>query len=187
MVITKDAATLVAALIAAAVSVLNLVLSEINRRAQIRLDHQLRGLAEDKKRSIESIQERLSQFYEPLAALLVTNSCIFERIGPTSPARTSEDYDDEELAETWKRLVEKVILPNNRRICEIIETKSHLIAREDSDRLYQDFLVHAYSYETFRQAPSSAHRLFPFPKELLNRVEHLRNALRAQFERVNEG
>lgn len=187
MSISTQAATLIAAAIAAVASLLTLVVSEVGRRAQIRLEHNLKGLAEGKKRSLESLEERLREFYEPVAAVLDTNRRVFERIGPTSPARSSEDYDDEELASTWKRLVENVILPNNQRICGIIETRSHLIARDDSAVLYQEFLAHAYSYKTFRQEPTSAHRLFPFPSELVDRVDAIRDALRRERDRLSVG
>ena len=83
---------------------------------------------------IDLISEQLAQFYNPLYALLAANGHIVEHLGPqTFP---EDEIRAEAAAANWQAMKEKVILPNNRQVAEILRSKTHLM------RPQMIFLVH---------------------------------------------
>ncbi|AIS15538.1 hypothetical protein JM49_28810 [Pseudomonas chlororaphis subsp. aurantiaca] len=115
--------------------------------------------------SFKTFKSQLSEFYDPLNALVSANYDMFEALGPkTFP---SDPYKGEEAADLWGEVVSEVILPNNQAIVEIIKTKSHLIDSTDSLKHYFYYVKHAQSYMLFRRQANSLHEKFPYPKDLL--------------------
>lgn len=129
----------------------------------------------------EFIKQQLSEFYDPIVALLTANSRIFSRIGPTSEARISGLFDDNETAQVWIKLSKEVIVPNNMRVCEIIESKFHLRDKEDEEDEYLEFVTHSYAYQVFKDGAYEAYRLFPYP-EVLKRAKSTRDRLRYELD-----
>lgn len=123
--------------------------------------------------------KQLTSFYDPVYTLLSANRAIFERIGPTSAARKEGKFNDAETAEVWGRLVAEVVVPNNQRICEIIQGQLHFMAGDDDEALYLEFLTHAHAYKVFKEGAYEAYRLFPFPIRLLENVTVARARLRS--------
>jgi hypothetical protein len=118
-------------------------------------------------------KQQLSQFYDPIIALLNTNSEIFSSFGPhTFP---EDPYLGEEALHIWDILVDKVILPNNTEIVTIIKKSSHLMSEEDNFELYLNFMKHALSYEAFRDTPNQLHANFSYPKDFYPNVKKYRN------------
>jgi len=120
-------------------------------------------------------------FYDPVYTLLAANERIFERIGPTSATRNEQKFNDAETAEVWAKLSSEVIVPNNIRICDIIESNLHFIFDTDDETLYLEFVTHAHAYKVFKQGAYEAYRLFPFPKDLFNAVQRARTELRSSL------
>lgn len=184
MIVDESIATLITAAIAAVVAIISLIVSIRTERERTKLESGL-GIAqeiEQEKRRL--LYAQLSEFYDPILALLSVNKSIFERIGPDSDARWDRSHPQEETATVWKELIAEVIDPNNLRICEIVEKKLHLIAPDDSIEPYLEFSTHAHAYRVFKEQPYEAYRLFRFPRGFLQHVEVQRNNLRQQMEKL---
>ena len=126
-------------------------------------------------------KDQLSLFYDPIIALLNTNSEVFSAFGPkTFP---EDPHLGEEALHIWDILVNTVILPNNNEIVTIIKKNTHLLSSEDNFEIYLRFMKHAVSYEAFRDTPNELHGNFRYPKEILPNVKKYRgkvlNDLRA--------
>lgn len=180
----KGWATLIASALAASISLLSLVVSVLSSRAQAKLAARLTDSTNISKESREYKLKQLTAFYDPVYTLLYANKAIFERIGPTSQARTDGKFNDEETAEVWRKLSEEVVVPNNQRICEIIQANLHYLSADDAETLYLEFLTHAHAYKVFKQGAYEAYRLFPFPKSLYDSVKKARATLRSSLSTV---
>lgn len=182
MVIDRGVAALVAAALSAVVAIITLIISIRTERTRTRLESSLNlilGIEQEKRNLFYS---QLSDFYDPIFSLLSINKRIFERIGPDSETRWDTAFPGDETAEVWNKLVERVITPNNLKICEIVQTKLHLLSPTDRIEPYMEFITHAYAYQVFREKPYEAYRLFRIPPNFFNHVESQRNALRRRVE-----
>lgn len=118
-------------------------------------------------------KQQLSLFYDPIIALLNTNSEVFTAFGPrTFP---EDPHSGEEALHIWNILVGSVILPNNNEIVTIIKKNTHLMYPSDNFELYLNFMKHALSYGAFRDTPNQLHVNFSFPKNFLPNVRKHRN------------
>ncbi|BDM25285.1 hypothetical protein KMS_R50420 [Pseudomonas sp. LRP2-20] len=125
--------------------------------------------------SFKIFKAQLSEFYDPLNALVSANYDMFEALGPkTFP---SDPYKGEEAADLWNEVVSEVILPNNQAIVDIIKTKTHLIDSTDSLNHYFYYVKHAQSYMLFRKQSNSLHEKFPYPKDFLGHIGSVRAAV----------
>lgn len=180
----KGWATLIAAALAAAVSIVSLIVSVLSSRAQARLASRLTESTNISKEAREYKLKQLTSFYDPVYTLLSANKAIFERIGPTSAARINGTFNDEETAEVWRKLSEEVVVPNNLRICEIIQGQLHYLTPNDDESIYLEFLTHAHAYKVFKQEAYEAYKLFPFPKAVYDVVKQSRADLKSSLTRV---
>lgn len=167
----------VAALIAALISAISVIIVLL-------ISHRLSFVTgiEQEKRNL--IRAQLSEFYDPIFSLLSANNRIFERIGPKSKARWDKTFSEQEIAEVWNKLVERVIIINNLKICEIIQTKLHLLSFNDTIDPYMEFITHAYAYQVFREKPYESYVLFQYPHTFFNHVESERNVLHQHIEKI---
>ena len=177
----KGWATLIAASLAALISLLSLLISIWSSRTQARLVGRLTDWTNVTKEGRDYKLKQLTSFYDRIYTLLAANKRIFERIGPTSATRKEEKFNDAETAEVWARLSAEVIVPNNTSICEIIETNLHFMSDTDDEALYLEFVTHAHAYKVFKQDAYEAYRLFPFPKELYSAVQRARAEVRSSL------
>lgn len=125
--------------------------------------------------SIKFDKERLELFYDPIYTTLSTNEDIFDSFGP----RTFPDNEDllNEASIIWNKMVENIILPNNKLISEVIISKSHLIVQEDNLYNYLNFLKHAKSYEHFIKYPNSLHKGFKYSVDFKKDVKLRRESI----------
>ncbi|HML24349.1 MAG TPA: hypothetical protein PKD09_22020 [Aggregatilinea sp.] len=128
---------------------------------------------------------QLSEFYDPLFALLSVNHELLMRAGPPSSMETDSPNIQQEKREVWDRLAAEVILPNNKRICDIIEQKLHLITSSDDATQYFRFLTHAYVYHVFRDFPHENYLNFQFPQGFLEHVQLKREEIRATMNKID--
>jgi len=84
----------------------------------------------------------------------------------------------------WDKLVGNVILPNNERVCLIIETKLHLLTSQDTIAPYLEFATHAYAYKVFRQHVYENYNKFQFPPLFLEHISSNREAIKKSLENV---
>jgi hypothetical protein len=184
MVIDSGLAALVAAVIGAIVAIVSLVVSFRTERERVRIEKRLSMVQEIEQEKRELLYTQLSEFYDPIFTLLSVNGNIHKRIGPGSDFRWDDSYPEDEVAKVWNELVEAVIVPNNRRICEIVETKLSLISPSDDITPYLEFTTHAYAYQVFRRQPYEAYRLFQFPAGFPAHVQTQRVKLRDQITKL---
>lgn len=180
----KGGATLLAACIAAVVSILGLCVSIRSARSQAQLTSKLSDNITINKEARDYKLKQLTSFYDPIYTLLAANKNIFERIGPTSAIRSNREFDSEETAEVWKRLSVEVIVPNNIRICEIVGQNLHFMADSDSESLYLDFVTHAHAYKIFKDNVYGAYTLFQFPKGFFDSVKRSRDEVRRSLREM---
>lgn len=178
--IDKGAIALIAALIAAFASMVNLLIASSLSRTQEKLKNKLEKKRTIDKESREFRLKQLTDFYDPIFTLLAANGDIFAKIGPTSEARKSKLFNDSETSEVWKKLTNEVIVPNNMKICEIIQKKLHLISDSDDESVYLEFLSHAHAYQVFKVSVYEAYRLFPFPQSVMSSVFRERARLKSE-------
>lgn len=130
---------------------------------------------ETKLRTAEFISTQLSDFYNPLYALLLTNGRIFSQLGPKS--FPDDPIFRDAAGEIWTELRRQVILPNNREIREILRSRTHLLAPNDSLPRYMDLFTHISMYEIFQERPTDIYAKFKFPRDILRHVEVMREKL----------
>lgn len=141
-------------------------------KATFRLEAQLR--------TAEFISRQLSDFYNPLYALLLTNGRIFAQLGPKS--FPNDPIQRDAAGEIWTELRNQVILPNNREIREILRSRTHLLAPKDSLPQYMDLFTHISMYEIFHERPSEIYAKFTFPRDILRHVEVIREELIGELD-----
>ncbi|CAA6697678.1 MULTISPECIES: hypothetical protein [unclassified Lentimonas] len=104
--------------------------------------------AQVRLRKIEGLKEQISQFYNPLATYLTLNKKLFEALGPhTFP---ENEHKRNAAGETWNRIKNECILPNNCEIKDILRTRIHLLAELDSPLMYTELYNHISMYDIFQ-------------------------------------
>lgn len=124
-----------------------------------------------RQRRIDALSASLSEFYNPLQALLDINGEIFSRTGPQSFPKG--EIERGAAALVWTE-TKNIILENNRRILEILRTKTHHLSDVDSLAAYNDLMIHLAMYETFQSVPTDRYLEFQFPKDVRKHVAHIR-------------
>lgn len=124
---------------------------------------------------IEFISQQLSEFYNPIYSMMLSDKHIFNHFGPKS-------FPDDEIyrqtaGENWKLLKARVILPNNKLMSEILREKSHLISSDDDMSHYLDLNNHLNMYEIFSENPTELYKDYQFPPDILCHVEGERKKL----------
>lgn len=129
-------------------------------------------------------KDKLKNLYDPIYTILQINSEIFNSFGPNS----FPDDDDlrRESAIIWNKMVENIIIPNNRRIGEIIIHYSHLIHSDDKFSDYLEYLKHLESYEHFIKFPNSIHKAHKYPKNFISNVSTYRNKILTELKDVEK-
>lgn len=121
-------------------------------------------------------RDRLEKFYDPILTLLKANSEMFSKYGPNTFPNDSGPLETE-ASEIWKRIVEDIIIPNNKKICDRVQDFSHLIMLGDSIEPYLNYFTHAQSYKHFVSNPNGLHKSFKYPVDFLPHVEKNRTQL----------
>lgn len=130
------------------------------------------------KEKREFVYRQLSEFYDPIFALLSVNKDVFAKLGPRSLLPNESTYKVEERKRVWDKVVDGILLPNNQRVCDFINMKSYLMAQGDSMAIYSEFTTHASAYSIFRGESFEGYEAFGFPKEFLEHVASFREQLR---------
>lgn len=116
-----------------------------------------------RQRRIERLSASLSEFYNPLLALLDINKEIFDQTGPSSFPKDEDGRTAAALV--WKE-TKKKILTNNAQIETILRAKTHLLEETDSLVAYHRLLVHVAMYESFQTVQTDIYQRFFFPSDI---------------------
>jgi hypothetical protein len=125
-----------------------------------------------RQRRIERLSSSLTEFYDPLLALVEMNGQIFKRTGP--PSFPEEHVEREAAALVWKETKLK-ILSNNAQIESILRTKTHLLHRADSIQSYSALMLHVAMYETFQKVETDIYADFRFPQDIRDHINAMRS------------
>lgn len=134
---------------------------------------------------IQFLSEQLAEFYDPLFAMLKVNGECFSKLGPNTFPKNPIQL--EAAGEVWNQVKQKVIIPNNTEIANILRTRSHLIANYDSIDAYMGLNEHIAMYEIFIDFPNEIYKAFTFPKDITNHVEHVRSKLVNELQQLKGG
>ncbi len=125
-------------------------------------------------------REKLEMLYNPIFTILNINSEMFNSYGPNTFPKTVVTAEENalmtEALNTWNKIVEDVIIPNNEKICEIIYKYSHFLESEGADK-YLDYVIHAKSYKHFIKYPNSLHKKFKYPSDFIVSVANKRQEI----------
>jgi hypothetical protein len=131
-----------------------------------------------RQRKIELLSAALSEFYNPLLALIDINGEIFAKTGPPSFPRDEPGRSAAGLV--WKE-TKKKILANNVDVERILRTKSHLLQGADTLEAYHPLLVHVAMYETFQAVATDLYKAFFFPSGIRDHIVQQRSAVLEAF------
>lgn len=134
---------------------------------------------------IDFLSEQLAEFYDPLYAILKVNDECFSRHGPHT--FTQDPIQLETAGEVWNQLKLRVIIPNNIQIANILRTRSHLIAHNDSINNYLELNDHISMYEIFVDYPNEIYKKYTFPKDVVKHVEETRSKLVLDLQHMKKG
>ncbi len=126
-------------------------------------------------KKIEFLSQQLSEFYNPIYSMMCLNKNIFGNFGPQSFPQ--EEIFRQAAGKNWELLRDKVILPNNTLIVELLKNKSHLISSNDDIKEYLNLNNHLVMYEVFTEYPTEVYKKCHFPPDILLHIENKRNEL----------
>lgn len=102
----------------------------------------------------EHIDKQISEFYGPISALLKKQDILFERIlymfGRSFVFRkdqTQLSQLSENEQKIWVHFVDTYIIPQNKRIVEIIQKNQHLIYKSEVPPCFEKYLDYALGWE----------------------------------------
>lgn len=99
--------------------------------------------------------------------LLARNEEIFQTYGPHSYTDTSPIS---EAADMWTKLVLSDVIPNNRKICDLLRANYHLLCASEQ-QVVQEFRLHAEAFE-YNHVSGEKSQVAPlFPKSMNSILE----------------
>lgn len=134
---------------------------------------------------IELLERQLSEFYNPLFALVKANGEMFASAGPQTFPK--EHARREAAAQVWNRIKIDSILPNNKAMQEILRTKTHLLIGGDEISNYIPLLMHVTMYEIFHDQPTELYERYQFPKGIAAHLSDRRKTLAAELLDLRKG
>lgn len=137
-------------------------------------------------KKIELISAQLEQFYNPIIALLSENRVVFENLGPVS-FPVDDGIRAEAAAEFWEKIRDQFVLPNNAKISDIIQSKSHLISKSDKLDQYMKLKLHIDAYFVFQDVVVERYAEFTFPSGIEGLAKIHRSRLIDELDKVMGG
>lgn len=169
-------------LVPAMIALFVLLVTNVILFIKIRVDARTTLKRELTLQEITKLKERLKQFYDPLVALTAINAAMITKLGrktfPEDPHLRSE------AVAVWNATIQNVVLPTNRKMCDIIREYSHLIDPADNFENYMNFIVHAESYQIFSTKRNQIHHNFQYPEGFDTDLRAVRNRVIQQLEAV---
>jgi hypothetical protein len=136
-------------------------------------------------KQVDLISQQLAEFYDPLFAMLKINEECFSKLGPKTFPKDAIHL--ESAGEVWNQIKQKVIIPNNHEMANILRTRSHLIASFDSISSYLPLNSHIAMYEIFADSPNEIYKDFTFPVGVTDHVVAIREKLLKQLNDAKGG
>ncbi len=136
--------------------------------------------AQIKLKRIDVISQQLSEFYNPMFAMLAINHDCFMRLGPST--FSLDPIQRESAGNTWNQIKQKVILPNNKEMANILRVRSHLIALNDSIDFYLQLNNHINMYEIFVDSPTELYKQYMFPDGVADHIRIMRAQLLVELQ-----
>lgn len=124
--------------------------------------------AHSEKKSIpeDELFKTREEVKKALRPLFLENKNIFDNYGPMTEERFNPES---ELPEQWLRKIETFILPNNKKIVEIIENHRVLLLECELE-VFEIYKQHVDDFEAKHTGKSKANGTM-FPQDILNVLE----------------
>lgn len=132
---------------------------------------------------------QLAEFYGPLYAIAATSGSTYEHFRSMHRPNVEEYFDGPPLTqaeiEAWKRWLHAVFMPKNRRMHEIIMTKSHLIIEDSMPKPLMDLCAHVSAWEAvmWRWSNGDYSQLdadCPWPRGFVTYIDNSFNVLKSR-------
>lgn len=114
----------------------------------------------------KELLETREQVKKKLIPIFAENKSIFDNYGPMTEERFNPESD---LPEQWLRKVKSFILPNNKKIVEIIEEHIHLLIDIEIE-IFAKYKQHVDDFEAKHTGKTKSNGIM-FPEEILNILE----------------
>jgi hypothetical protein len=118
-----------------------LITNLVNRRYTAKL---LRDKIRIEK-NIDYLEKQIRELYSPVYILLKINK---EIVKSTRFDPDKGEYNKTVPDEVWKELREKIIIPNNQAILDILKKNIYLLDKGSIDKSFLQFILHAGVYPT---------------------------------------
>jgi hypothetical protein len=129
----------------------------LTRSREVRLEHD--------KAKLDLLRRRLDEFYSPIYGLLLENDRIRQLISDEFGRGVifvgNKPLTDEEK-KIWVHYLENYVIPNNREILDILQTKIHLFVGETYPESFRHWIDHALGYELFHKQYKDIGREYGF-------------------------
>ena len=158
-----------------------LITNYINRRhASTLLEQEIQT-----RKRIDHFEQQLTKFYGPIYTILSMNKALLQaRFDPETESYTKKVPDD-----LWRDLRDKIIIPNNQAIVEIIKNNFHLIEGIDIPPHIISFLVHAEVWPLSHKHEFSQEKYFEnfrFPPEFMDYIQQTTETLKKEHHTLLE-
>lgn len=117
-------------------------------------DHERKIREAGKERSFESVDELKRE----VGSLLAENCSIFRQFGPQSEIALSDPGSN--VHEIWSLRKIDTIVPNNRKIVNLIESNRDIVTSSDY-QVFIEFKLHSQAFESHQYSRVDSYPLFP--------------------------
>ncbi len=143
-----------------------------------------------RKERLGFVSEQLRDLYGPMLSIIESNGIAYQHFLSVYPPANGgtilwgREPTSGEL-EQWRDWIEQIVMPENRRLHELILTKAHLLRDEDMPSPLIDFCAHVTGWETvirrWKQGDFSNHlSIVNYPPALATYVRSSYSTLKAQ-------
>jgi hypothetical protein len=150
---------------------------------------------ESQKIKLQHLNSQISQFYGPIYSILLENDrirqLIHKQFGRDAIFENGKELTKVEF-ETWSHYLENYLIPNNRKIINILKDKIHLVQGDSFPSIFREWIDYALGYELYHKQFKDIGREYSFrsisnfPLEFRAEIINIMSQLRKkQFEIVN--
>ena len=150
---------------------------------------------ESQKMKLQYLNGQISEFYGPIYSILLENDRIRQLIQDQFERKTIFEAGKElnkDEQEIWVHYLENYLIPNNRKIIDILINKIHLLQGYSFPSIYREWIDHALGYEVLHKQYKDVgrkygfHSISNFPSEFRTEIVNTMSQLKKkQFEIVN--
>lgn len=166
------------------VAIAALVVTNLVALSKIYFQTQASWRLQARTAKIEIFSEQINKFYNPLYTLIKMNGELFHNAGPSS--FPNDHIQRESAAKVWENIKQDFILPNNKKIQDIIRECSHLISETDDISNYLKLYEHTAMFDIFQDTPTELYSKFQFPISILEHIDSKRRDIIQKLDHIRK-